>query len=58
MHEDKTRSRNPHVVANLALLRNTLLTLIADHKPADTCLPAFCENLAAKPGLAMKWING
>lgn len=57
MHEDKTRSRKPHVVANLALLRNTLLSIIADHKPADSGLPAFCENLAVKPSLALKWLR-
>jgi predicted transposase YbfD/YdcC len=56
LHEDKTRSRNPRIVANLAMLRNTLLKIIADHKPADTGLPAFCEALVAKPGLALKWI--
>lgn len=56
--EDKTRSRNPHIVANLALLRNALLKVIADHKPDDLCLPAFCEALAAKPQQAFQWIGG
>jgi predicted transposase YbfD/YdcC len=58
LSEDKTRSRNPHIVANLALLRNTLLKIIADHKPADACLPQLCETVAANPSFALKWIGG
>ena len=56
--EDTTRSRNPHIVANLALLRNALLTVVSDHKPDDLCLPAFCETLVVRPQSALQWIAG
>ncbi|MBN2164086.1 MAG: ISAs1 family transposase [Pontiellaceae bacterium] len=41
--EDATRSRNPNLVGNLALLRNTLLAVAADELESYGNLPAFTE---------------
>jgi len=57
LSEDRTRSKNPRIVANLALLRNTLLKVIEDHKPADSSLPAFSEMIASNLKLALKFIR-
>lgn len=46
--EDRTRSRNPNLVANLALIRNALLPLLNQHHP-NRCLPEIRECFAAKP---------
>lgn len=46
MGEDGSRSRNPSLLANLALLRSSLLALLAAHFP-DQPLPQIREQLAA-----------
>jgi len=46
--EDRTRSRNPNLVANLALIRSALLRLLNQHHP-NRSLPEICECFAAKP---------
>ena len=46
--EDRTRSRNPNLVANLALIRNALLRLLNEHHP-NRSLPEIRECFAAKP---------
>jgi hypothetical protein len=46
--EDGSRSRNPNLLANLALLRSTLLALLADQFP-DCPLPQVLEQLHSKP---------
>lgn len=57
LFEDRTRSKNPRIVANLAFLRNTLLKIIEDHKPMDTSLPAFSQMMNSNPKLAFKFIS-
>ena len=44
MGEDQSRTRNPNALANLALLRNTLLALLPDHFPKES-LPQIRELL-------------
>jgi predicted transposase YbfD/YdcC len=56
LSEDRTRSKNTPIVANLALLRNALLKIVEDHKPTDSTLPAFCETILSHPKLALKFI--
>ena len=46
--EDRTRSRNPNLVANLALIRSALLRLLNEHHP-NRSLPEIHECFAAKP---------
>ncbi len=46
--EDRSRSRNPNLLANLALLRSTLLATLADHFP-DRSLPELREQLSSSP---------
>lgn len=47
MGEDGSRSRQPNLLANLALLRNVVLALLADHFPA-TPLPQIQEHLHSR----------
>ena len=49
MGEDRSRSRHPKLLANLALLRSALLALLADHYP-DQPLPQIREHLHSRPG--------
>ena len=46
--EDGSRSRNPNLLANVALIRNALLALLAERLPEDP-LPQVCERLASRP---------
>ncbi len=55
--EDKTRSRNPNLVGNLALIRNALLTIFADHRDQYGSLPAFTEALSANESEAYRLIT-
>jgi hypothetical protein len=48
MGEDRSRSRHPHLLANLALIRSALLHLFADHLEGQS-LPQFREHLARRP---------
>ena len=52
MGEDQSRSRNPNLLANLALIRNVLLALLAQKRP-DRSLPEVFEHFASKPSLAL-----
>jgi predicted transposase YbfD/YdcC len=56
--EDKTRSRNPRLVGNLALIRNALLKIVADHKEAYGSLPAFTEAMREDKSEAYRLISG
>ncbi len=47
--EDGTRSRNPNLLANLALIRNVLLRALADSLEQHS-LPALRERLHSQPG--------
>jgi predicted transposase YbfD/YdcC len=49
--EDRTRSRKPNLVANLALLRSATFCLLNRHYP-DRCLPDLLESFAFKPARA------
>ncbi len=49
MGEDRSRSRQPNLLANLALLRSALLHLLAHHFPEQP-LPEIREQLHSRPG--------
>lgn len=46
--EDGSRSRNPTLLANLALLRNALLQVLSD-RLQEQSLPQLCERLHSHP---------
>lgn len=48
MGEDRSRSRNANLLANLALIRNALLQTLADHIQEQS-LPEFRDNLRSCP---------
>lgn len=48
MGEDRSRSRNARLLANLALIRNALLQVLATHLDEQS-LPEFRENLESLP---------
>lgn len=48
MGEDRSRSRNAHLLANLALIRSALLAILPDPLDART-LPELRESLHSKP---------
>jgi predicted transposase YbfD/YdcC len=54
--EDRTRSRNPKVLINLALLRNALLRLLNQAYPGRP-LPDLTETFAVNPALALRLIR-
>jgi len=55
LFEDKTRSRNPNIVAALALLRNCLL-LFLDEDSDTHNINAFTEATAANSGMALRMV--
>jgi predicted transposase YbfD/YdcC len=48
MGEDGSRSRNPNLLANMALIRNALLQILSDHLQ-DQSFPEFQEKLQSCP---------
>jgi predicted transposase YbfD/YdcC len=48
MGEDGSRSRNAHLLANLALLRSALLPILSEHLHGQS-LPEFREGIRARP---------
>jgi hypothetical protein len=48
MGEDRSRSRNANLLANLALIRNALLAILPDPEGART-LPELRESLHSRP---------
>ena len=54
--EDRTRSRNPNVLINLALLRNATLRLL-NHSYPGRGLPDLNEALALNPSLSLRLIS-
>ena len=48
MGEDRSRSRNANLLANVALIRNALFAALADKHPEEP-LPALLENYARNP---------
>jgi len=55
--EDATRSRNPNLVGNLALLRNALLAIVEHERDIYGSLPAFTEAMQANQNLPFKLIT-
>jgi predicted transposase YbfD/YdcC len=55
--EDATRSRNPNLVGNLALLRNALLAIVAEERETYGSLPAFTEAMQADQSLSFSFIT-
>ena len=47
--EDQSRSRNANLLANMALIRNALLAVLAEHFP-DEPSPELLENIGPKIG--------
>ena len=47
--EDRSRSRNPNLLANVALIRSALLPLFTRHFP-ERSLPEIREHLHSRPG--------
>jgi predicted transposase YbfD/YdcC len=56
MGEDRSRSRHPQLLANLALIRNALLQLLSDHLQEQS-LPELRESLASHPSRCMDLIT-
>jgi predicted transposase YbfD/YdcC len=56
MGEDGSRSRQPNLLANLALLRSALLRVLSDHFP-DQPLPQIQEQLHSRPGQCLALLS-
>jgi len=56
MGEDRSRSRNPNLLANVALIRNTLLAALADKHPGAP-LPPLLETYARKPAQTLTFLR-
>ena len=54
--EDKSRTRHPAALANLALVRNALFALLPEHYP-DTPLPQIKELLHSRPAACLKLLH-
>ena len=54
--EDASRSRNANLLANVALLRNTRLALLAEHHP-DQPLPELLEQFHSRPRRCLDLLN-
>jgi predicted transposase YbfD/YdcC len=54
--EDRSRSRNPNLLASLALLRSALLALLAEHAPNQP-LPQILEQLASCPSQSLRILS-
>lgn len=55
MGEDRSRSRNANLLANLALIRNALLQTLSAHLDEQS-LPQFQETLHSRPGRCLSLI--
>jgi predicted transposase YbfD/YdcC len=51
--EDGSRSRNPNLLANMALLRNALLAVLAEHFPEKSG-PEIIERLSRNPNQSLR----
>jgi predicted transposase YbfD/YdcC len=54
--EDGSRSRNPNLLANVALIRSALLALLAEHH-SDQSLPQIQERLHSRPHRCFELLN-
>ena len=55
MGEDRSRSRNANLLANVALIRNSLLQILSQHIHEQS-LPEFRENLQSRSGQCLTLI--
>ncbi len=55
--EDQSRWRHPTLLANLALIRNVLLRVLADHAP-ETSLAETLEHLHSRPNHCLQLLGG
>ena len=55
MGEDRSRSRDPNLLANLAIIRNALLHVLSE-PVQEKSLPEFRESLNARPGRCLQSI--
>ena len=53
--EDRSRSRNASLLANMALIRNALLQILSEHLHEQS-LPQFLEKLHSRPGQCLALI--
>ena len=53
--EDGSRSRNPNLLANMALIRNALLAILAEHFP-ETSGPEIIEQLSQSPSRSFRML--
>ena len=56
MGEDRSRSRNANLLANVALIRSALMALLAQHHP-DQPLPQIKEDLHSRPTRCLALLN-
>jgi predicted transposase YbfD/YdcC len=56
MGEDRSRSRNANLLANVALIRSALLALLAEHYP-DQPLPQLQEQFHSRPSHCLNLLN-
>ena len=56
-HEDGSRSRNANLLANMALIRNALLAVLAEHFPG-TAGPEIIEQLSRNPNHSLRILCG
>ncbi len=56
MGEDRSRSRNANLLANVALIRSTLLALLTQQHP-DQPLPQIQEQLHSRPNRCLALLN-
>ena len=56
MGEDRSRSRNASLLANVALIRSALLALLAEQHP-DQPLPQIQEQLHSRPNRCLALLN-
>jgi predicted transposase YbfD/YdcC len=54
--EDRSRSRNANLLANMASIRSALLALLAKHHP-DQPLPQIKEFFHSRPDLCLAFLN-
>lgn len=56
MGEDRSRSRNPNLLATVALIRSALLALLTQQHP-DQPLPQIQEQLHSRPSRCLALLN-
>jgi predicted transposase YbfD/YdcC len=54
--EDRSRTRNPNALANLAVIRNGLLALLPEHFP-DQSLPVLHDQFESSPATGLRLLR-